>query len=655
MSGITAIFDRDGRPIDRDLFGRMHNLIAHRGLDGSNAWIDGAVALGHQMFHTTPESVRETQPVATSDGRLRLILDGRVDNRDELSAALRAHGTQIRDDTDAELVIRAYEVWSLDAPRRIIGDFALVIWNARTRQLFCARDTSGIRPFYYCCDARRFYCGSEIAQLLEDRELSREPDEQMVGEYLTGTFVTRDRTLFRKILRLEAGHYLTVDADRVRIGRFFDLDPGRKIRYARADDYVENFREIFDQAVSCRMRALGGVAVHLSGGVDSTSVAGTANALLRENRTSAAPVETFSLLMPYKDCDERAWIQQAVEMFGLPANYSDPFVIDPRQCAESVARHKDFADYPNGIMWANLWSGARDRGFRVMLSGTGSDEWMSGSMYEYADMLLRLRWAELWRRTRADSQKWFKWTEGRRNAFTFFLRFAVWPLLPARLQILMKRASDRDFFPSFVNLDFARRIGLAERMRRKPRYPAWLSFGRRAVYDNFVNGWVAHGLETNDRTTALFGVEERHPFHDRRLIEFLFAVPEKVRCCDRRRKAVLRDAMRGRIPEAIRERRDKADFSIVFVKVLEQLTAHGWPDSMALEQAGWVNSGAFRQLFVETLKDYEEMNLWPIWTTFSLELWYRLVVLREEASGQDPHRLPEVQKDNNQPQAPWKD
>jgi asparagine synthase (glutamine-hydrolysing) len=206
--------------------------------------------------------------------------------------------------------------------------------------------------------------------------------------------------------------------------------------------------------------------------------------------------------------------------------------------------------------------------------------------------------------------------------------------------LALKRGSGRELFPPFINEDFAKRIGLAERMRLKPRYPGWISFARQSMYDNFVNGWVTHGLETNDRTTAHFGVEERHPFHDRRLVEFVFAVPDQVRCRARQRKWVLREAMRGRIPERIRSRGDKADFSIMFVKLLEQLDVDKSLRVMALEQAGWINSAEFRRILGATLADYENMNLWPVWNTFALELWYNAVFLNGKTLLGQPFGVP---------------
>jgi asparagine synthase (glutamine-hydrolysing) len=283
-------------------------------------------------------------------------------------------------------------------------------------------------------------------------------------------------------------------------------------------------------------------------------------------------------------------------------------------------------------MWQNLWERARDRGFRVMISGTGSDEWMSGSMYIYADLLLELRWIELARRIRADSKKYWVWAKKRNNAFTFFLRLAVWPLLPPWAQMALKRRAGRELFPAFIDPTFASRIELGRRMRRKPRYPRGSNFSQRAVYDNYAYGWIAHGHDTNDRIVARFGLEERHPFLDRRLAEYIYAIPEDQRLRNRETKFVLRRAVAGRVPERILGRRDKADFSIMFIKVFELAQAERLFDNMALEEkARWLSAAAFSETFRKTVENYQTLNLWPIWTTFSLELWYRVIQLKRPA------------------------
>jgi asparagine synthase (glutamine-hydrolysing) len=259
----------------------MTEIIGHRGPDGAGYWLDGPVGLGHRMLHTTPESLQEQQPFPNETGNLCLTLDGRVDNRDELRVALEARGKKVRTDTDAEIVLRAYECWDEECPKHIIGDFAFVIWDRPNQRLFCARDPLGLRPFYYYSDDRTFLCGSEPRPLFEDPTTRREPNEGMIAEYLARAITDQEETLYRGVFRLPPAHVLSVQPGRLRKARYWDIDPVRKIRYRTDEEYAEHFSDIFKVAVRCRLRSQGPVGAYLSGGLDSSSVVGVVQSLYR--------------------------------------------------------------------------------------------------------------------------------------------------------------------------------------------------------------------------------------------------------------------------------------------------------------------------------------------------------------------------------------
>ena len=632
MGGIAVIYNLDGRPAERPVFERMLAAIEHRGPDGRGQWIEGPLAMGYQSFHTTPEALRETQPLADPDGRYRMVFDGRVDNRSELTgvvaAALQGRGADLRDDTDAELVLRAWECFGADAPLRIIGDFAFVIWDALKRELFCARDPIGVRAFHYFCDGRTFIAATELQQIFAHPSVSPEPDEGTIGEYLSGNLKEREDTLYRQIKRLPGAHAMTVSAAGTAKRAYFDLNPGPRIVYSDDREYAEHFREIFGEAVRCRMRAIGGVGAHLSGGLDSTSVVGMANSLRREGKVADAPFETFSLLFEHPDLDERRYIYETVEMLGLTANYPAPVPVDLEMCAENTLRYRDFTEYPNGGMWNRLWPAARAQGLRVLLSGTGSDEWMSGSIYVYADLLRTRQWSALRRRVQRDARALP--AVRHRSTADFFLRYALWPLMPPAVRKFARRLRNRPVVPEFIDGAFARRIALSDRLQAEPRRAAGMSFGQFTLYESFHSGWVAHGVDIFDRSTARFEIEERHPFHDRRLYEFLMALPDDQRARDFQRKYILRNAMRGLVPDSVLARRDKADFSILFIQALERIGGEHFFDSMSLESAGWVDRAEFQRTYRRRSENYLDTNIWPLWTTFALELWYRLLVLKQE-------------------------
>ncbi len=485
MGGFAVIYNLDGSPADREIFERMLAAIAHRGPDGCGRWVEGPLAMGYQMFHTTPEAVREAQPLADPDGRYHIVFDGRVDNRVELAAAIRAKGVALRDDTDAEIALRAYECFGEDAPRRIVGDFALVIWNGSKRELFCARDPIGIRPFHYYCDGRTFIAATELQQIFADPSVSNAPDEGVVGEYLAGTLKGREYTLFRDIRRLPAAHQMTVGVNGVSKRPYFALDWRKELRYRDDAEYAEHFHEIFGEAVRCRMRAIGGLGAHLSGGLDSTSVVGMASWLRRRGKVADAPFETFSLLFDHPDLDERSYIFETVEMLGLIANYPEPVPVDLPMCVETVRRFRDFTEYPNGGMWNRVWPMARAKGIRVLLSGTGSDEWMSGSPHVYAD----LSRAGHWRKALAAGTRRFESPAQRtrsRRRRTSFCATRLWPLVP--LAIAQVRASSCGIgrsCPISSTRNSPGGSGSRIDCSRKRCRPAGMTFGQFVLYESF--------------------------------------------------------------------------------------------------------------------------------------------------------------------------
>ena len=214
-----------------------------------------------------------------------MVFDGRVDNRAELKDALTSAGMPPRDDTDAELVLRAYECWGEESPARILGDFAYVIWDGARKRLFCARDPLGVKPLYYHLDAKRFVCASELQALLLEPEFPVEPNEGMAAEIMCGRVLDPEETLFRDIVQVVPGNYLTIEPGKVRKRRYWSLNSiARHPLFRRRAVRVAFFRSV-QEAVRCRMRHPGtGVAAQLSGGLDSSSVVSMAAYLKRRGR-----------------------------------------------------------------------------------------------------------------------------------------------------------------------------------------------------------------------------------------------------------------------------------------------------------------------------------------------------------------------------------
>lgn len=623
MSGLAGILRLDGHAADQGLLEAMTGRLGHRGPDGLGHWMSGPVALGHLMLRTTPESLEDKQPLTNETGDVCLALDGRVDNARELRIALEREGVRLRSRGDAELLLRAYERWGERCPERILGDFAFVIWDARRRRLFCARDPFGLRPLYYCADGRTFRWSSELHALFADPAVSAEPNDAFIGGCLAGTVTSQEETVYRGIRRLRPAHALTVQPDRLRLERYWDLDPARTIRYAADQDYAEHFRELLTEAVRCRLRAIGPVGAALSGGLDSSSVAVTAHWLRAVDGAAGPPLETLSLVFPGLACDETRYIEEVSRARGLAGHRLPPDPPDAAWCTEQIHRYADLPEPPNGAMGNAMKRLARARGMRVVLTGLGGDEWLTGSCYHGADLLRQGRVASFLSRRRAESQL---------PDFTgsgSLLRAALWPLLPGPVRQGIKRALRRDSIPPWIRREFADRIGLRDRLHHGTDQRRFPSLAQWDIYRPLAGGWLAHAAEMEERTASWFGIEQRHPYYDRRIVELAFALPEELRWRGTQPKFVLREAMRGRLPETIRGRRSKADFSHVFV---EALRAHGGArffDGLAVEALGWVRGDAVRAMYRRAEERYDRgdgaysADIWPLWMICAVESWYR--------------------------------
>ena len=631
MSGIAGIYNLDGRPVDRVLLERMTDVITHRGPDGCGHWLDGPVGLGHRMLYSTPESLHEKQPAALGTRELVITADARIDNRDELITSLLCNGKAREQVTDVELILRAYEKWGEQCPQRLIGDFAFAIWDGSEQQLFCARDALGIKPFYYYSDGRKFLFGSELHQLFADSSIPHEPNDGMIAEYLACALTSQEETLYQGILRLPPGHSLTVGPRKLKIERYWDIDPSRTLKYKSDDEYSEHFLTLFKETLRACLRSHRPVGVYLSGGLDSSSIAALAQSLYREAALPAPAIEAFSLVFPGLACDESAYIEEVVKLWDLRCNFVAPEPLPISQFAEQARRYHDFPNYPNAATFDPLMTMARAKGVRVLLTGVGGDEWLTGSYYHYADLLRGLKIRDLIRQVRFDS----KVSGVIFPSFPVF-RVGLWPLLPQGARRVVKKVLGRSGIPPCVDPQFARRSQLTQRLQEENGAKNFTSFAQRDLYRTLTSGWLSHLSETEDRSAAWFGLEQRHPLNDRRIVEFALALPEEQRWRGDEPKYVLRRAMANYLPETVEQRRSKAEFSHTFAEALKAAGGESLFDSLAIASMGWVNRACVRQMYQQMDRLYAAgdehytQHLWPLWMIFGIELWFRAHFLNRD-------------------------
>ena len=300
----------------------------------------GAVGLGHRLLWTTPESLHERLPMVSASGNTILTADARIDNRDQVITDLGLGDRAPEYITDSDLILATYEKWGDRCPERLLGDFAFVIWDRHQQTLFCARDHFGVKPlYYYYRPGHLFACASEIKGLHCLPKVPRQLNEVQVADYLAGISEDKAATYYQNILRLPPAHSATISPQGMRLNCYWSLDPTSELRLGSDEEYAAAYREIFTEAVRCRLRSAFPLGSHLSGGLDSSSVTCVARKLSQQ--TNTALWHTFSnIFEDVPQCDERPFINAVLAQRGYIPHYIHADHLSPLMDLERVFWHQ---------------------------------------------------------------------------------------------------------------------------------------------------------------------------------------------------------------------------------------------------------------------------------------------------------------------------
>jgi asparagine synthase (glutamine-hydrolysing) len=623
VSGIAGILHLDGSPADPALLREMTDALAHRGPDGAGYWTDGVVALGHRLFVTTTEAQRERQPHHDAAACLCLTFDGRLDNREELAAAIRGRGIALREDTDAELVLRAYEAWGEDSPRRLLGDFAYALWDGRERRLFCARDYMGLRPFHFVRAGSHFLFASELHALFRDRRVGAAPNEGMIAEYLAWSITSQRETLFREVNRLPMAHCMSIDANgRSRTWRYWEPDYGRRSGCATDAEFADAFLDVLRASIRARLRSAGSVGSELSGGLDSSTVSVLAGEIAARESGSTIPWRTYSLAFPGLPCDETGWIRDTTALAGFDGHVVGNAGLPPEYFATIVGKYGEFPGYPNNDpLLLGITGASRRDGGRVILTGQGGNEWLEGSLAYLADLVKARQWRCAWRVASGEA------AASGCSPVRLLYRHAARPLLRRAIPAL---AVQPPMLP-WLDAGLVARTGLLERIALDTQAPPRASFMQKEMHEIAFSGYQAHAFEAIDRVTSALGVEYRHPFLDRRLVEFCYGLPGEQRLRDGKPKTVLRNAMAGRLPGSVLGRVEQADYMGLFVDALEAVTAASPIGGWDAGARGWVDARQLELDYNSSITAYREGGVaksggrvfWGAWMAHGMSIWAR--------------------------------
>lgn len=627
MSAVTAVYYRNADSVDPVVLTRMTDRLAHRGADGSGTWYDGSAGLGHRLLWTTPESLYERLPLVSDDGQRVLTADARIDNRDELIAAFNLTSSPERI-TDSELILRAYERWGERCTEYLIGDFAFALWDGEKGSLFCARDYMGVKPLYYYRSDTLVAVASEIKALFCLREIPRRLNETRVAHYVADFDDDREITLYEDILRLPAAHVMTVGRDYFRLNRYWYPDPKREIRFNCDAEYEKAFREVFDEAVRCRLRSAFPVGSTLSGGLDSSSVVCAARELRQREgahlQKPSVSLHTFSAIFDdVPESDERDYINAVINQGDLDPHYVHPDQLSPFVDIDHMFWHFDecFTIINYSLDWA-ICNAARDAGVRVLLTGDDGDIVVSHGREYLVELLRKGRWSSFVHEVRAIAD------HEATSPLSILARNVPAAIVPNVVREGLGRLHQRwrNFNGDYGNMNsrFAQRIGWAEQIatlqRKRPRHPRTAREEHAQSIDWPFEQYV---LEFFDKIAAAFSLELRHPFWDRRLVEFCLALPADQKLRSGWNRSIMRRALAGSLPPKLQWRGTKANLGPFFDRGLlkfEQKYLEGaiFKTPNCIEE--FIDIAKLRRAYKLFLEGDTEESIF-IWQSVALERW----------------------------------
>jgi asparagine synthase (glutamine-hydrolysing) len=607
----------EGQPAGPDYIEKVSAALAPYGPDSNESYSKGGVRILYRAFHTTKESRREKQPHISSSGAV-ITWDGRLDNRAELISELSDSLTD--GSTDVTIVAMAFEKWGANCFAKLIGDWALSIWNAGNRSLILAKDPIGTRHLYYSFDSNQVTWNTILDPLVRLAGRTFALNEEYIAGWFS-MFPAVHLTPYVGIHSVPPSSSVLLRPGRHTVSKYWDFDPENKIRYRADAEYEEHFRTVFAKAVQRKLRSDRPVLAELSGGRDSSSIVCMADLVIALGATETSRLDTLSM---YDDSEpnwnERPYFTKVEEKRGRTGWHINFGLQDLKDKLDAELGFDRFSDRmstsPAGPSRSATELGRclASGGNRVVLSGTGGDEIMGGvptATPEIEDLLARARFTTLAHQVKL-------WALEKRQPWFHFVFEATKAFFPPELVGVPKHTRPAVWLNSkFVNRHSAALTGYPSRVKLFGPLPSFQE-----------NVGTLDGLRRQLTCTPLPSeplYEKRYPYLDRDLLEFMFAVPREQLVRPTQRRSLMRRALVGIVPDEILNRRGKA-----FVARAPLLSiSRDWATLTEITQNNMV-SGALGVVAPERFSEVlhkarrgEEIPLVTLMRTIRIERWLR--------------------------------
>lgn len=632
---MCGVFGFIGRAALDDMGRCMADTMIHRGPNSRGVWSNQTsdnqcVIFAHRRLSILDLSDAGSQPMTDTSGRFVLTFNGEIYNYREIGADLRRTGVQFRSSSDTEVLLEAYKAWGTRCLDRLNGMFAFALYDSIRNVLFCARDRYGEKPFLYSFGKDFFVFASEYKALLQHPDIPLDYDEWRLlrAAHNASTGLDADRqTVFNAVQQLLPGEAMEVDVRTLapKIWRYWQIEPSSPREVTDEREVFDEFRELLTDSVRLRLRSDVPVGSCLSGGLDSSAIVCIVRQLLGED----VPYNTFTGRFPGTSADEWSYAEQVIQATGARSHVTEPTV------------ERFMADLPEFIWYNELPVGsssqfaqwcvfrlAKERGVTVLLDGQGADEALGGYEQYFARYVEALR-------ERGDGGRLARELPKIRERYPLALTPPTRGLrdrLPFRLRHWL---SNR--FGIGTSLLYGLRPEVAEKIARQnalPRKPGLDPLANALEQDSFGR-FLTTLLRYGDRNSMAHSREVRLPFCDHRIAEFVFRLPPHMLMGEVQTKRLLRESMKGILPEGIRTRWNKQGFrppqdlwfqSSTFMQlVTDTLGAPSFRNSSYWLPQWWGRG-------LDRIRKGDLSLGWGVWQPFILEQWrsHFLNRLREE-------------------------
>jgi asparagine synthase (glutamine-hydrolysing) len=603
----------------------IRGILRHRGPDDFGYYKDDKVELVFNRLSIIDLSENAHQPMSNEKGDIWLIFNGEVYNYLELSNELKLRGHKFKSNSDSEVVIHAYEEFGIDCQLKFNGMWSFVIYDKRKNKLFCSRDRFGEKPFYYYIDNNKIIFASEIKAILK-AGVKAEPNEKQVFNYLAyAQLDTSSETMFRDIFQILPAHYMVIENGSSNIARYWGLknEKNKDDLLIGEEELLSRFRDLFFSSIKLRLRSDVPLGILLSGGLDSSAIVSSINYIFKEENLPLHQIKTFTASYKKEQIDESAYAKEVVRGTNIPNILVFPN--SNRNIGKDIEKVIYQQDEPTQSMtvfahWY-LMEEIKKHDIKVIISGQGSDEMLGGYLevfmgYYLKDLLLNCRYSKY-----IDEVKQLK----RKSHMPYkiiILQFMK-ALVSRRLGLIIK-SYFRDRGISFLKPEFVKNNWKSYDYRPTMTKYSNLNEG---LFRLFTRESLPLILHYEDRNSMAFSIEQRTPFLDYRLVEFLFGLSNKQKIDGGISKVILRKALKDILPRMIINRYSKLGFAVPQANWIKEMGDYikDILGSIDFQQRVYWDSAKVRILCSDQLNNNTEISPF-LWRVIACEIWHKVFI-----------------------------